>query len=151
MTQLPQQSALILSDDARDPDALRSILAANGYAVARMTPIDATVEETLRESTASLVLAHIDLKRDTLAQPDAVAVLGLLQREPTFADGHVVLVLTRTPEVIENVLGQLLDRLGVPVLAMPCTQESARATLELARAHQHHVLGSIPLEATASI
>ncbi len=133
MSQMMQESALILSNDARDPDALQSILAANGYTVYTMESVDGDVERTLLETSATLVLTHIDLKRDTLAHPDDVAVLGLLLREPSYGERHLVLLLTRTPDVVETVLGPVLERLGVPVLALPCTLDAARATLALAQ------------------
>lgn len=134
MSWIMQRTALILSDDARDPSELEAILAASGYAVYAIAPVDGSVELTLRETQATLVLAHVDLKRDTLAQPADVAVLGLLLREPTYAAEHVVLVVTRTPDVVETVLGPVLERLGVPVLALPTTPEIARELVELASA-----------------
>lgn len=133
MSQVSQESALILSNDARDPDALQSILTSNGYTVYTVESLDADVERTLLETSATLVLTHIDLKRDTLSQPDDVAVLGLLLREPSYVERHVVLVLTRTPDVVETVLGAMLDQLGVPVLALPCTLDAARDALAQAQ------------------
>jgi hypothetical protein len=142
MSQMMQESALILSNDARDPDALQTILAANGYSVYTVESVDGDVERTLLETSASLVLTHIDLKRDTLAQPDDVAVLGLLLREPSYGEQHVVMILTRTPDVVETVLGPVLERLGIPVLALPCTLEEARATLT--QAHDRHKREAAP-------
>ena len=136
MSQMMQESALILSNDARDPDALQSILAASGYTVSTVESVDGDVERVLLETSATLVLTHIDLKRDTLAQPDDVAVLGLLLREPSYGERHLVLILTRTPDVVETVLGPVLERLGVPILALPCTLDAARATLALAHDRQ---------------
>lgn len=136
MSQVSQESALILSNDARDPVALQSILTENGYTLYAVEALDADVERRLRDTPATLVLTHIDLKRDTLAQPDDVAVLGLLLREPSYAEQHQVLILTRTPEVVETVLGPVLKQLGVPVLALPCTEDVARAALALAHDRQ---------------
>lgn len=129
-------TALILSDDARDPDALQPMLAASGYA-AIVAGMDGTVDQLLRETRATLVLAHIDLKRDTLAQPSDVAILGLLQREPSFGQEHTVVVLSRTPDVVANVLGPVLARLSIPVLALPFELDSAREVVELAFVRQH--------------
>lgn len=132
MQQATTAIALILSDDARDLDALRPILVASGYEVIRRAPLDDAVEKTLRETSATLVLAHVDLKRDTLARPDDVAVIGLLIREPEYAEQHTVVALTRTPEVVETVLGAVLERLDVRVIALPCVFESAYETLAMA-------------------
>lgn len=126
--------ALILSDDARDPALLQNALAASGYAAYHLAPMDAELEETLRETHAALVLAHVDLKRDTLAQPTDVALLGFLLREPAYRERHVIALLTRTPDVIETVLGSLLERLEIPVLALPCADDDVRDSL--ARAHE---------------
>ncbi|HET9111030.1 MAG TPA: hypothetical protein VFN78_09420 [Ktedonobacterales bacterium] len=126
--------ALILSDDARDPDLLMDALAASGYAAYHLEPMDAAVEETLRETHAALVLAHVDLKRDTLAQPSDVALLGFLLREPAYRERHAIMLLTRTPDVVETVLGPLLERLEIPVLTLPCAGDYVRDSL--ARAHE---------------
>lgn len=134
MSEIMQESVLILSNDARDPDALHAILEANGYSVYTVESLDGDVERRLLETSATLVLTHIDLKRDTLAQPDDVAMLGLFLREPAYGERHEALILTRTPEVVETVLGPVLERLGIPVLALPCTPDEARATL--AQAHE---------------
>lgn len=142
MSEITQESALILSNDARDPEALQSILAAHGYTVYTVESVDGDIERTLLETSATLVLTHIDLKRDTLAQPDDVAVLGLLLREPSYGEQHMVLVLTRTPDVIDTVLGSVLERLGIPVLALPCTLDMARATLALAHEHRRRETGA---------
>lgn len=129
--------ALILSDDARDTDVLQPILAASGYTAASLAGVDATVERTLRETDATLVLAHIDLKRDTLAQPGDVAVLGMLLSEPAYRQNHTVVVLSRTPEMVSRALGAVLTQLHVPVLALPCASESACAALTQANTLQH--------------
>ena len=136
MSQVREESALILSNDARDPDALQSILTTNGYTVYTVEAVDADSERTLLETSATLVLSHIDLKRDTLSQPNDVVVLGLLLREPSFAERHTVLIVSRTPDVVETVLGPVLEQLGVPVLALPCTLDSAHDALALALQRQ---------------
>lgn len=135
MSGMLKATALILSDDARDPNLLQALLAASGYAAYSVEPVDSTVEQTLLETHAELVVAHVDLKRDTLARPSDVAVLGLLLREPSYIEEHAVLVLTRTPDVVETVLGPVLERLGVPVLPLPYALDDARAIVALACAH----------------
>lgn len=154
MSRMLTATALILSDDARDPDMLHSLLAASGYVAYSVASVDSSVEETLRETHAALVLAHVDLKRDTLAQPSDVAVLGLLLREPSYGEQHAVLLLTRTPDVVETVLGPVLERLGVPVLALPYMFDDARAAVTMACAHlqmeQLEVAPSAPVGAGAS-
>lgn len=137
MSGMLKATALILSDDARDPNLLQSLLAASGYVAYSVEPVDTTVERTLHETRAALVVAHVDLKRDTLAQPHDVAVLGLLLREPSYTEQHAVLVLTRTPDVVDTVLGPVLERLGVPVLALPYSLDDARAAVTMACAHLH--------------
>ena len=126
--------ALILSDDARDPALLVDALAMSGYAAYELAPMDGAVEETLRETHAALVLAHVDLKRDTLAQPNDVTLLGFLLREPSYRERHSIALLTRTPDVVETVLGPLLERLEIPVLALPCSDDAVR--ISLTRAHE---------------
>ncbi len=115
--------ALILSDDTRDPDLLMDALAASGYAAYYLQPMDAAVEETLRETHAALVLAHVDLERDMLARPNDVALLGFLLREPEYRQRHAIALLTRTPDEVETLLGPLLARLEIPVLTLPCADD----------------------------
>ncbi|HZC07244.1 MAG TPA: hypothetical protein VE338_16540 [Ktedonobacterales bacterium] len=126
--------ALILSNDARDPELLRDALAVNGYAAYQLEPVDETIERTLRETRAALVLAHVDLKRDTLAQPNDVALLGFLLREPAYRERHAIVLMTRTPDVVETVLGPVLARLEVSVLTLPCSSGCVRDSLEQAHA-----------------
>ncbi len=136
MSRLLNATALILSDDARDPDMLGSLLAESGYVAYSVASMDDDVEVVLHETHAALVLAHVDLKRDTLGKFDDVALLGMLQREPTYGLDHVVLVMTRTPEVVDTVLGSVLEGLGIPVLALPFSDDAARALLAEARERQ---------------
>lgn len=151
MLQATTAMALILSDDARDPDTLRPILAASGYEIFSVEPLDGAVEQLLRDTPATLVLAHVDLKRDTLARPDDVAVIGLLLREPAYAERHTVVALTRTPEVVETVLGAVLERLGVPVIALPCVFESACETLAMASSQRWGAAPDATTQASAPL
>lgn len=133
MSQIMGESVLILSNDARDPDALRSILIANGYAAYTVESLDGGAGQTLLETAASLALIHIDLRRDTLGQPEDVAPLGLFLRDPAYGERLETLIVTRTPAEVETALGALLERLGIPVLALPCTLDEAQAILAQAR------------------
>ena len=129
MSRIETRLALILSDDARDPFVLGPIIEASGCIAYGAVPMTADVEDALRTTPASLVLVHVDLKRDTLARPEDVAVLGLLLRDPSYGQRHAVVLVTRTPDVVRHVLGPILARLHVPVLELPCVPEVARATL----------------------
>ncbi|HET9110894.1 MAG TPA: hypothetical protein VFN78_08735 [Ktedonobacterales bacterium] len=142
MTSVLTAVALFLSDDARDPDLLMDALTASGYSTYHLASLDGAVEDTLRETHAALVLAHVDLKRDTLAQPHDVALLGFLLREPAYRERHAVALLTRTPDVIETVLGPLLARLEIPVLTLPCSFEYARASLTQAHERSRAFAGA---------
>jgi hypothetical protein len=133
MSQIMGESVLILSNDARDPDALRSILMSNGYVAYSVESLDGEAERALLETAASLALIHIDLRRDTLGQPAEVAPLGLLLRDSAYAERLETLIVTRTPAEVETTLGALLVRLGIPVLALPCSPDEAQAILALAR------------------
>jgi CheY-like chemotaxis protein len=113
-------SALIISDDRQTRATTRVILEEYGYVVRSVMSQDAGLE-ILRTDVPDVVLFHVDLPGGMLSAPDEVAILSELLRNRHLANQHAFVLISRTPNETDEVLGHLLDRVAVRMLALPCT------------------------------
>jgi CheY-like chemotaxis protein len=124
-----QTPVLIVHDNPGTRRSLRRALEVAGYAVVEATDAESGLA-LLRESERSMVvLFNVVLFNNVMAGTDGIALLGAAASDAHLADRHAFVLVTPTPEPVDAVLGRLLERLSVPVVAEPLDPDALRLTV----------------------
>ena len=124
-----QTPVLIVNDNPGTRRRLRCTLEVAGYAIVEAADAESGLA-LLRESERSMVvLFDVVLFNNIMAGTDSVALLGAAACDAQLADRHAFVLVTPTPEQVEAVLGRLLERLSVPIVAEPLDPDALRLTV----------------------
>ncbi len=124
-----QTPVLIVNDNPGTRRSLRRALEVAGYAIAEAADAENGLA-LLRESERSMVvLFDVVLFNNIMAGTDSIALLGAAACDAQLADRHAFVLVTPTPEQVEAVLGRLLERLSVPIVAEPVDPDALRLTV----------------------
>jgi CheY-like chemotaxis protein len=123
-----QTPVLIVNDHPSTRRTLRRALELAGYAVTEAADAESGLA-LLRESERSMVvLFNVVLVNNVMAGTDGIALLGAAS-DTHLADRHAFVLVTPTPEQVDAVLGRLLERLSVPIVAEPLDPDALRVAV----------------------
>jgi CheY-like chemotaxis protein len=123
-------ATLVINDDSTGRRDTARMLRAAGCDVREAS--DAEIGLTLlRDMPApTTVLFHVTLFGNMMAGLDCAGVLGAVARDARLAERHHFILVTPSPENVEAVLGLLLRRLSVRILAEPVDRAELLAALD---------------------
>jgi DNA-binding NtrC family response regulator len=124
-----QTPVLIVNDDPIVRRKLRRMLEVAGYAVAEVADAESGLVALQESERSMVVLFNVVLFNNIMAGTDGIALLGAAAGDAHLADRHAFVLVTPTPEAVAAVLGRLLTRLSVPVVAEPCDPDKLRLTV----------------------
>lgn len=141
--QLQSTRRVVVFDDRVLEGDLRQALAGSGYQIVQADSIEAGARLLRAASEPLTVLFWVSLASKTFTGLDQVTLLGELLRDASLAHRHAYLLITPTSVELRCVLGQLIERLPVAVLAAPLDRERLLAAMWLA---SQRIAGSLPLQ-----
>jgi CheY-like chemotaxis protein len=121
--------ALIIDEDARARKALRQVLQQAGYRVSEAADPQAGLALLAGSAGGMVVCFTVVLFDNVMTGTDAVTVLGALIQDEGLARRHAYVAITPSPVNVDAVLGKLLARLAVPVVAEPLDATYLLATI----------------------
>ena len=145
--QIQAMPRMVVFDDRVLESGMRQALANSGFQVIEVGSVEAGLR-MLRESCESLTaLFWVSLAANTFTGLDQALLLGELQRDTSLAHRHAYLLITPTPVEVRCLLGHLIDRLPVTLLAAPLDRERLLSAMWLAT---QRIEGSVPLQGSTS-
>jgi CheY-like chemotaxis protein len=105
---------LVADDDVDIRQTLRTVLEDEGYQVDE-APNGRTSLELIRAATAPYVVV-LDLMMPLLG---GAAVLAAISQDEVLSLKHAILLVTASTYAVEAVLGELLQRLQIPLIRKP--------------------------------
>ena len=125
-------STLVISDDSAGRRDITKTLAAAGCDVREAADAEAGLALLRATPEPTAVLFHVTLFHNVMDGLDCAAVLGEVARDARLAERHPFILVTPTPENVQAVLGTLLRRLSVRILAEPVDRAHLFAALDAA-------------------
>lgn len=123
---------VVVLDDRVLEDGMRQVLASSGFHVIEAASVAAGTQ-LLRESSEPMtVLFWVSLAAQTMTGLDQATLLGELLRDESLARRHAYILISPTPLAARDVLGCLIDRLRVTLLAAPLDRERLLSAMWLA-------------------
>jgi DNA-binding NtrC family response regulator len=124
-----QTPILIVNADPRLRSALRGALEDVKDAVVEAADAESALLALRESERRMVVLFHVTLFNNTLTGLDSVALLGAATHDADLADQHAFVVVSPTPENVAIVFGNLLTRIGAPIVAEPVNPVKLRRAI----------------------
>jgi two-component system nitrogen regulation response regulator NtrX len=115
---------LVVDDDEATREALRWLLTDEGHDVTE-APDGRAALEMLRQATARWVVLF-DYRMPGL---DGQGLLSAVAADPRLRHQHAYIAMTASPHVLDLVLGQQREALGVPLLPKPLDLDTLMVTI----------------------
>lgn len=125
-------ATLLINDDSAGRRDIAKMLRSAGCDVREAADAEAGLALLRATPEPTAVLFHVTLFHNVMDGLDCAAVLGEVARDARLAERHHFILVTPSPENVQAVLGTLLRRLSVRILAEPVDCAELLAALDAA-------------------